>query len=39
MALEISERDEAGNLVREYVTDVEGRRVDVIVCFTRLCSF
>ena len=32
MALEIAERDEAGNLVLEYVAEAQGRRVDVIVC-------
>ena len=31
MALEIAERDEAGNLVLEYVAEAQGRRVDVIV--------
>ena len=31
MALEIAERDEAGNLVLEYVAEAQGRRVDVMV--------
>jgi hypothetical protein len=32
MALEIAERDEAGNLVLEYLAEAQGTRVDVIVC-------
>jgi len=38
MALEIAEKDEAGNLVAQYVTSAEGKRVDVIVCCMHVSS-
>jgi len=39
MALEIAERDEAGNLVAQYVTSAEGKRVDVIVRCMHVSSY
>ena len=39
MALEIAERDEAGNLVAQYVTSAEGKRVDVIVRSMHVSSY